>query len=76
MKLGSVTNGTIVATLSEEAYRHLRSSPDTLFLNCTFNFQIYQWEQQYIVQWSPGTVTLEHFPREAPSLVIASTEER
>jgi hypothetical protein len=69
-KMGAITNGTMVVVLSQEAYQHLQTSPDTLLLNCTYNFQIYQWQQDYTVQWTPGGANAESLqsdPMTAPA---------
>jgi hypothetical protein len=51
--MGASGGGNMTVVLTEEAYLHLRSSSDTLVLNCSFTFARFQWDQEFTVEWTP-----------------------
>jgi hypothetical protein len=51
--LGGFTNGNLSVVLSEESYRHLHESSDTLYFNGTMAFGPYRWLQNFTVPWTP-----------------------
>jgi hypothetical protein len=53
VEMGKLAHGNLTMLLSQDAYLHLRSSPDTLTFNCTFNFVKGEWTQDFVVQWVP-----------------------
>jgi hypothetical protein len=79
-KLGTNYRGNFTIQLSEDAYNHLKSSSDLLYINTTMTLNQFNWTTNFEVFWTPPaapSATIQSYQAEAtvaPNLMTANID--
>lgn len=74
-KLGTNYSGNFTMLMSEEAYNHLRTSSDLLYINTTMTLDKFNWTTDFEIYWTPpasSSTTIQSYQTEAICLNLTT----